>query len=111
MLTASIKPSPGPASMAGATLSNPQGIIPSNVSTFLTNLRLLDFDLLPDWPDISSFTFSTRDAGQGQKRRIQCVEWALFHLFALWDPEEARNVRPRVPPSLGISSRLDLRER
>ncbi len=66
----------------------------SHVSLFLTNLRLLDLDLLPDWPDISSHVFSQKDtAGQGQKKRIQCVEWALYQLFALWDPEETRNVR------------------
>ena len=68
----------------------------SNVGLFLTNLRLLDLDLLEDWPDITLQTFaSTKDsAGQGQKRRIQCVEWALYRLFCLWDPEESQNVSP-----------------
>lgn len=63
-----------------------------NVSLFLTNLRLLDLDLHPDWPHINALTFTNKDAAQGQKKRIQCVEWALYQLFSLWDPEEARNV-------------------
>jgi hypothetical protein len=65
---------------------------PSNVALFLTNLRLLDFDLRDDWPDITALTFSTKDAQQNQKRRIQCVEWALYQLFAIWDPQETREV-------------------
>jgi hypothetical protein len=65
---------------------------PSNVTLFLTNLRLLDLDMRDDWPDITTLTFSTKDAQQNQKKRIQSVEWALYQLFALWDPEESRNV-------------------
>lgn len=64
----------------------------SNVSLFLTNLRLLDLDLQPDWPDISLTTFSAKDAAGGQKKRIYCVEWALYQLFMLWDHDEAQNV-------------------
>jgi hypothetical protein len=46
---------------------------------------------------------------QGQKKRIQCVEWALYHLFALWDPEEARNkLQPFFPPLDQVQS-LNLR--
>jgi hypothetical protein len=81
----------------------------SNVSLFLTNLRLLDLDLYPDWPDISASTFGTRDAAQGQKRRIQCVEWALYRLFTLWDPDEARDkLQPFFPPLDQVQS-LNLR--
>jgi hypothetical protein len=54
----------------------------------------LNLDLRRDWPDISTRTFATgATAAQGQKKRVQSVEWALFHLFALWDPEETANVR------------------
>jgi HAUS augmin-like complex subunit 6-like protein len=98
-----LKPPAAPTSASNSTQSSastPQGLIPSNVSTFLTNLRLLNLDLLPDWPEISSLTFSTRDSGQGQKRRIQCVEWALYQLFALWDPEETRSVCVHFSPFL-----------
>lgn len=65
---------------------------PSYASLFITNLRLLDLDLLDDWPDITPLTFSTKDAQQNQKKRVQGVEWALYQLFAIWDPEETRNV-------------------
>ncbi|KAK4222970.1 HAUS augmin-like complex subunit 6 N-terminus-domain-containing protein [Podospora fimiseda] len=81
----------------------------SNLSLFLTNLRLLDFDQRPDWPDINTLTFSNKDAAQGQKKRIQCVEWALYHLFALWDHEETRNkLQPFFPPNDQVQS-LNLR--
>lgn len=64
----------------------------SNISLFLTNLRLLELDHLPDWPDINALTFTNKDVAQGQKKRIQSVEWALYQLFMLWDPDETRNV-------------------
>ncbi|KUI54962.1 hypothetical protein VP1G_02371 [Cytospora mali] len=81
----------------------------SNVSIFLTNLRLLDLDLLPDWPDINPLTFTNKDLAQGQKKRIQSVEWALYQLFWLWDPEEARNkLQPFFPPLEQVQS-LNLR--
>ena len=64
----------------------------SNVLLFLTNLRLLDLDLEPDWPDIIPSTFSAKDAAGGQKKRIQCVEWALYQLFSLWDHNDAESV-------------------
>lgn len=70
---------------------------PTNITLFLTNLRLLDLDLRDDWPDITALTFSTKDSQQNQKKRIQCVEWALYQLFALWDPEETRNVPSESP--------------
>lgn len=81
----------------------------SNVALFLTNLRLLDLDLVPDWPDINLLTFTNKDLAQGQKKRIQCVEWALYQLFCLWDPEEARNkLQPFFPPLDQVQS-LNLR--
>jgi hypothetical protein len=65
---------------------------PSNIALFLTNLRLLDLDLQEDWPGITALTFSSKDAQQNLKKRIQCVEWALYQLFSIWDPEETRDV-------------------
>ncbi|KJZ74556.1 hypothetical protein HIM_06152 [Hirsutella minnesotensis 3608] len=78
----------------------------STLSIFLTNLRLLDLDLLPDWPDITPQVFAASGTGApGQKRRIQCVEWALFRLFSLWDPEESANkLKPFFPPLEQIQS-------
>ncbi|KAH9908285.1 HAUS augmin-like complex subunit 6 N-terminus-domain-containing protein [Xylariomycetidae sp. FL2044] len=81
----------------------------SNVSLFLTNLHLLDLDHKQDWPDISTATFSAKDAAGGQKRRIHCVEWALYHLFQLWDYAETQNkLRPFYPPLDQVQS-LNLR--
>ncbi|KJR81962.1 uncharacterized protein SPSK_03033 [Sporothrix schenckii 1099-18] len=77
----------------------------SYVDVFLTNLRLLDLDLRPDWPGITARTFAAKDATQGQKRRIQSVEWALFHLFCFWDPDEARTkMQPYFPPADQVQS-------
>ena len=99
----------GAGTLVPASLPVPTLPGPSNVALFLTNLRLLDLDLLPDWPDISVESFSGRDAVKGQKKRIQAVEWALYQLFALWDPEETRNkLRPFFPPLDQIQS-LNLR--
>ncbi|KAF2098746.1 hypothetical protein NA57DRAFT_75984 [Rhizodiscina lignyota] len=82
---------------------------PSNVALFLTNLRLLDFDIRPDWPSITNQTFSTRDAGQNQKQQIRCVEWALYRLFEIWDPDETRDkLQPFFPPLEPLQS-LNLR--
>ncbi|VUC37607.1 unnamed protein product [Clonostachys rosea] len=83
----------------------------SSASLFLTNLKLLDLDLVVGWPGISLDTFAAAGAAgaQGQKKRIQCVEWALFHLFALWDPEETANkLKPFFPPLDHVQS-LNLR--
>ncbi|TAQ88828.1 hypothetical protein B7494_g2829 [Chlorociboria aeruginascens] len=89
---------------------NPQPLQgPSNISLFLTNLRLLGLDLRDDWPGITAVALSTKDAQQNQKKRIQCVEWALYQLFALWDPEETRNkIQPFFPPLEPLQS-LNLR--
>ncbi|KFY44462.1 hypothetical protein V494_01462, partial [Pseudogymnoascus sp. VKM F-4513 (FW-928)] len=82
---------------------------PSHVSLFLTNLRLLDLDTREDWPGITPVTFTTKDSQQNIKKRIQCVEWALFRLFELWDPEEAREkLQPFFPPLEPLQS-LNLR--
>lgn len=64
----------------------------SNVTLFLTNLRLLDLDRRSDWPEITPQTFSTKDAQQNQKNRVKAVEWTLYRLFELWDREETRDV-------------------
>lgn len=88
-----------------ASAALPLSATASNVSLFLTNLRLLNLDLEPDWPDINSLTFTTKDVAQGQKKRIQCVEWALYRLFCLWDSEEARNVRLVHPAIQNVLTR------
>ena len=71
--------------------------VPSNAAVFVTNLRLLDLDHRKDWPSITAQTLSTKDVQQNQKTRIRCVEWALYRLFEIWDPEETQNVRSSYP--------------
>ena len=65
---------------------------PAHTTVFLRNLRLLQLDNHQDWPDITEDSFSTSQ--QNSRRRIQAVEWALYHLFQFWDPTETQNVRP-----------------
>ncbi|KAF7550647.1 hypothetical protein G7Z17_g5587 [Cylindrodendrum hubeiense] len=79
---------------------------PSPLSLFLTNLRLLDLDLRPDWPGIRPETFAAGGASaQGQKKRVQCVEWALYQLFAIWDPDETKKkMKPFFPPNDQVQS-------
>lgn len=92
-----------------ATGGAPPPSTANHVLLFLTNLRLLDLDQERDWPGISQATFSTKDAAGGLKNRIQCVEWALYQLFVLWDGEEARNkLKPFFPPLDQVQS-LNLR--
>ena len=74
--------------LSGATWNGP-----SDIDTFLRCLRLLDLDLLHDWPGITSQTFSTRSVSQNVQTRLKCVEWSLYRLFELWEPEEAETVR------------------
>ncbi|PHH66012.1 hypothetical protein CDD81_537 [Ophiocordyceps australis] len=101
-LRAASKPPPSP---RDATVL-PLGQASPAAAIFLTNLRLLDLHLLPDWPSISLHTFSAAGAGvHGQKRRIQSAEWALFHLFNLWHPQDAASkLKPFFPPLDQIQS-------
>jgi hypothetical protein len=85
--------------MATQTITQPSftaSFRPSLLELYLTNLRLLDLDHRPDWPNITARTYATRDA-QNQKQRIFCTEWALFRLFELWSPDETQYVRPQRP--------------
>ena len=72
------------------TKAQPPPSIVSDVKLFVTNLRLLDFDLRNDWPGITVQTFSAKNADQRQ--RISGTEWALFRLFEIWDPNETAQV-------------------
>ena len=79
----------------------------SEIRLFVTNLRLLDLDRRPDWPNITVQTFSSRNADQ--KQRIGGVEWSLFRLFELWDPHEtSQKLQPFFPPLEPLQS-LNLR--
>ena len=63
----------------------------SNASTFLRCLRLLDLDLRDDWPGLVEEHFAARQ--QNLQQRIRGVEWALYKLFEIWDPQETANVK------------------
>ncbi|TIA28175.1 hypothetical protein D6C76_04077 [Aureobasidium pullulans] len=86
-----------------------RSISPSNISLFVSNLKLLNLDQRQDWPDITVRTFDTKDALQNQKKRVACVEWSLYRLFEIWDRETTRDkLQPFFPPLEPIQS-LNLR--
>ncbi|KAL4968604.1 uncharacterized protein BDV14DRAFT_144691 [Aspergillus stella-maris] len=69
----------------------------SSHTVLIRNLQLLELDQLEDWPAITLRTFSP--SSQNQRYRIKAVEWVLYRLIALWDPETARDkLRPFFPP-------------
>ena len=63
----------------------------SSINLFLCNLQLLEITKLPDWPGLLPRHFS--GGQQTQRQRIKGVEWALYQLFSIWDPESTRNVQ------------------
>ncbi|KAL4978574.1 HAUS augmin-like complex subunit 6 N-terminus-domain-containing protein [Aspergillus desertorum] len=68
----------------------------SSHTILIRNLQLLELDQLEDWPSITPHTLSP--SSQNQRQRIKAVEWILFRLVALWDPETARDkLRPFFP--------------
>ncbi|OAQ65847.1 hypothetical protein VFPPC_07488 [Pochonia chlamydosporia 170] len=74
------------------------------LSSLFTNLRLLDLDTSPGWPDVTVDTFAATGV-QGQKRRVRCVEWILVKLFELWNEEEAAvKLKPFFPAADQIQS-------
>lgn len=72
--------------------SKSKSTLASHILLFISNLRLLNLDKRADWPDIDAQVFDIKDALHNQKRRIAAVEWALYRLFEMWDPDLTRNV-------------------
>ncbi|KAL5051584.1 hypothetical protein BDW71DRAFT_214310 [Aspergillus fruticulosus] len=69
----------------------------SSHTVLIRNLQLLELDQLEDWPGITLRTLSP--SSQNRRQRIKAVEWILFRLVALWDPETARDkLHPFFPP-------------
>jgi hypothetical protein len=64
---------------------------PSHLEVFIRNLTLLQLDQREDWPGISLRTLAP--TSQNQRQRIRLIEWALYHLYTIWDPEGAQNVQ------------------
>ena len=63
---------------------------PSHVAVFVRNLQLLKLDQQPDWPGITVRRLSP--SSQNQRQRTKAVEWALYHLCAIWDPAATQDV-------------------
>ena len=77
---------------------------PSQITIFLRSLRLLNLDLLEDWPDLSESAYSGRVAQQNL--RVKGTEWALYRLFEIWDPETAQHkLKPFFPPISPLQSK------
>ncbi|PGG97490.1 hypothetical protein GX51_07302 [Blastomyces parvus] len=78
----------------------PKGLnwpVSSHITIFVRNLRLLRLDQLPDWPNITVHSFA--GAQPNLRQRIKAVEWSLYQLFIIWDPDETQNrLRPFFPP-------------
>ncbi|KAK5190878.1 hypothetical protein LTR72_000689 [Exophiala xenobiotica] len=71
-----------------------------HIQIFIRTLHLLELDLLTDFPDISESTFHAAKAPTKLQQRVKGVEWALYRLFELHDPEETRTtLKPHFPPS------------
>lgn len=68
---------------------------PSVIHLFVKNVRLLDLDLLPDWPVLTPTSLSNQDA----RVRIRGTEWCLYQLFKKYDPSTtADKLQPFFPP-------------
>ncbi|KAL3457482.1 HAUS augmin-like complex subunit 6 N-terminus-domain-containing protein [Aspergillus heterothallicus] len=66
-------------------------------TVLIRNLHLLELDQLEDWSSITPRILAP--SSQNQRQRIKAVEWILYHLISLWDPETARDkLRPFFPP-------------
>ncbi|KZZ95130.1 hypothetical protein AAP_01618 [Ascosphaera apis ARSEF 7405] len=86
-----------------ARVSSVQWPSPSNIDIFVRNLYLLDLHTLPDWPSISARSFSPSQ--QNLRQRIKAVEWSLYHLLSIWDPQEtASKLNPFFPPGDQLQS-------
>nr|POE87799.1 hypothetical protein CFP56_11028 [Quercus suber] len=83
---------------SSATKVQRHGVRPTGlaaVSLFVTNLRLLNLDQLPDWPGITVASLGNQDA----RARVRNTEFALYQLFRLQDPATtAEKLQPFFPP-------------
>ncbi|THC97077.1 hypothetical protein EYZ11_003455 [Aspergillus tanneri] len=59
------------------------------LAVFVRNLQLLQLDRHDDWPSITVRSLS--HSSQNQRQRVKAIEWALYQLVAIWDPETARD--------------------
>ncbi len=78
----------------------PTWVGPTNVTTFVRCLRLLDLDLRNDWPSVNEQLFSAKRSQQNLQQRVKGVEWSLYRLFEIWDPAYTKDVNYGLPASL-----------
>ncbi|KAI9374043.1 HAUS augmin-like complex subunit 6 N-terminus-domain-containing protein [Aspergillus egyptiacus] len=75
----------------------------SSITILIRNLQLLELNKLEDWPGVTPRTLSS--SSQNQRQRVKVIEWILYRLVALWDPETARDkLRPFFPPLESLQS-------
>lgn len=81
-----------------------------NIAIFIRALHLLDLDRLPDCPNITESTLRvSAKTPSNLQQRVKGVEWALYRLYELYDPDDTRTrLQPHFPPSTPIQS-LNLR--
>ena len=77
-------------SRSGPRPRPPNWSTPSYIVVFVRNLKLLQLDQRKDWPEINTRTLLP--SPQNHRQRIKIIEWALYHLFNIWDPEGAQRV-------------------
>ncbi|KKK19096.1 hypothetical protein ARAM_006626 [Aspergillus rambellii] len=67
-------------------------------TVLLRNLQLLELDQEDYGP--GAITLRTLSpSSQNQRQRMKAIEWVLYQLVALWDPDTARDkLRPFFPP-------------
>ncbi|GAB7362988.1 hypothetical protein MBLNU230_g3283t1 [Neophaeotheca triangularis] len=74
------------------------------VNLYLTDLRLLNLDLLPDWPHIVTSHFLPQ-TGHATRTRLTSTEWSLYQLFRLYDHTlTVEKLRPFFPPLEPVQS-------
>lgn len=71
---------------------------PSHLAVFVRNLQLLHLHHHEDWPNVTVRTLSP--SSHNQRQRVKAVEWALYHLCAIWDPDITQDVC--CPPALSV---------
>ena len=64
----------------------------SHIAIFIGCVHLLNLDTLDDWPSISEDTFSTKTSNQSIQQRLKGVEWSLYRLFEIYNPQQTQNV-------------------
>ncbi|KIV84542.1 hypothetical protein PV11_00316 [Exophiala sideris] len=81
-----------------------------NIARFVRTLHLLDLNRLPDFPNITESTLRvSAKAPSNQQQRVKSIEWSLYRLYELYDPDDTRSrLHPYFPPSTPIQS-LNLR--